>query len=142
MEKMPPIAKIYEAYTCIIDQRIQLQKNKALVTSSDQKKKYTVQWKDNIYSSNDSATFWQSYPGYPIIAVLMLQNKLNCPKEILPFFKKINWHKLNVKYKRNYDKAIEEVLNHISYDKNKIITITQNIYQELQNLNIQIKRKI
>ena len=57
MEKMPPIAKIYEAYTCIADKRIQLEENRAFVTSSDGKKKYTVLWKENIYVSNDNATF-------------------------------------------------------------------------------------
>ena len=76
MEKIPPIAKIYEAYSCIADGRIELKDEDAKVTSSDNKKTYLVKWKDNVYSSNDNASFWQGYPGYPVIAVLMLQNKL------------------------------------------------------------------
>ena len=142
MEKMPPIAKIYEAYTCIADKRIQLEENRAFVTSSDGKKKYTVLWKENIYVSNDNATFWQGYPGYPILAILMLQHKLPFKENIISLFKNINWHELNLKYKRNYDKAIEEALSNINYDGNEIKTETEKIYNELKKLDIIIKRKL
>ena len=99
MEKMPPIAKIYEAYTCIADKRVQLEENRAFVTSSDGKKKYNVSWKENIYVSNDNASFWQGYPGYPVIAVLILQHKLPFKENIISLFKNINWHALNEKYR-------------------------------------------
>lgn len=38
MEKIPPIAKIYEAYSCIADNRIEMKENMATVHSSDNKK--------------------------------------------------------------------------------------------------------
>ena len=76
MKKMPPIQKILEAYTAIVDKHVELKNNEALVTSSNDAKTYTVSWEDNIYHSNDNATYWQGYAGYPIIAVLMLQGKI------------------------------------------------------------------
>lgn len=142
MIKMPPIAKIYEAYTCVADERIKIEGNEAIVSSSDGKKNYKVKWKGNIYVSNDNASYWQGYPGYPVIALLILQNKLTYNNEIVSLFKNINWHELNEKYKRNYDQAVEEVLNNISYDKNIIKFETEKIYEEIKNLEIQIKKKL
>ena len=76
MKKMPPIEKIHEAYSAIVDGRVNLQDGIAKVLSSDRKKEYTVTWEENVYSSNDNATYWQGYAGYPIIAVLLLTGKL------------------------------------------------------------------
>lgn len=142
MEKMPPIAKIYEAYSCIADERVLLEENEAIITSSDGKKKYKVTWKDNCYVSNDNASFWQGYPGYPVIAVLMLQHKLPFKKETAKLFKNINWHELNEKYKRNYDKAVEEVLSHLNTDIETIKKETEEIYEALKTLPLDIKRKL
>lgn len=142
MIKLPPIAKIYEAYTCIADNRIEMKENEATVSSSDRKKKYTIKWKDNDYASNDNATFWQGYPGYPVLAILMLQNKLNYSKEIINLFAGINWHELNEKHKRDYNSAVEEVLNNIDYDSTLIKEEVEKTYEEIRNLDIQIKRKI
>ena len=142
MVKLPPIAKVYEAYTCLADKRITLNEKEAIVSSSDGKKKYTVKWKDNNYASNDNATFWQGYPGYPVLTVLMLQKKLNYNPEIINLFTNINWHELNEKYQRNYDKAIEEVLNNIKYDSTFIKRETEKLYEEMKKLNINIKRKV
>ena len=139
---MPPIAKIYEAYSCIADNRIELKEQEAIVTSSDGKKKYTIKWKENDYSSTDNASYWQGYPGYPVIAVLMIQNKLSYDEEIIKFFKNINWHELNNKYKRDYDKAVEEVLNNIDFDKGKIKEETNRIYEELKKMDINIQKKL
>ena len=139
---MPPIAKIYEAYSAIADERVLLEENKATITSSNGQKKYNVSWKENIYVSNDNASFWQGYPGYPIIAVLMLQHKLPFHKETALLFQNINWHELNEKYKRNYDKTIEEVLSHLNTDVEKIKKETEEIYEALRNLPLEIKRKI
>ncbi len=142
MEKMPPIAKIYEAYSCLADKRIELNTENAIVTSSDRKKNYTIKWKENDYSSTDNASYWQGYPGYPILALLMLQNKLHYNQEIISYFKDINWHALNEKHKRNYEAAIEEVLETISYDKDIIKKETEKTYEELKNMTINIKKKI
>ena len=82
MDKLPPLEKIPEAYTAIEDNRVELFSDYATVKSSDYKKEYLIKWKENIYSSNDNSTYWQGYAGYPVIAILMLQNKLSLNKKI------------------------------------------------------------
>ena len=82
MKKMPPIQKILEAYTAIVDKHVELKNNEALVTSSNGAKTYTVSWDNDIYHSNDNATYWQGYAGYPIIEELMLQGKIPFDKKL------------------------------------------------------------
>ena len=57
MEKLPPIAKVYEAYSALADDRIVVKEQEALVDSSDYAKTYTVRFHDDEVSSNDNATF-------------------------------------------------------------------------------------
>ena len=49
MEKLPPIEKIYEAYSALADNRIKISEDFADVLSSDSAKSYKVMWKDNTY---------------------------------------------------------------------------------------------
>lgn len=56
MGKLPPAAKVYEAYSAIADKRVELHEQEAYVTSSDESKRYTVRFQDDVYSSNDNAT--------------------------------------------------------------------------------------
>lgn len=142
MQKLPPLEKIPEAYSAIEDKRIELFDNYALVKSSDNKKEYLIKWHNNIYYSNDNATYWQGYPGYPIIAVLMLQSKISFNKDISKYFKKINWHKLNKETNRDYQKSLTNILNNISQEeKDRIYDECQKVYEELSNLEIELTRK-
>ena len=75
MEKLPPIEKIYEAYSAIADCRIRISTNSAEILSSDNRKSYYVQWDGDTYKSNDSATYWNGNAGYPILAILMIKDK-------------------------------------------------------------------
>lgn len=60
-------AKIYEALSAIIDKRVvEIDKNTYHVLSSDHSKYYTVINEGDLYTSNDNATYWQHYAGYPI----------------------------------------------------------------------------
>jgi len=108
MEKLPPIEKVYEAYTAIADRRVAFRGDAASVKSSDGARQYTVAWEGNRYSSDDNATFWQGYAGYPVLAVLMLQGKLPLDRTALPFLSGINWNALNRKNRRNYAAAFAE----------------------------------
>jgi len=62
MEKMPPRKKIHEALSAIADRRVLLGEGSALVESSGSGKQYTVTWTGDVFTSNDSATYWQLYP--------------------------------------------------------------------------------
>ena len=143
MKKLPPVEKIYEAYSAISDKRVIMEENSAKVFSSDKSKEYTVTWNDDIYSSNDNAPYWQGYAGYPMIAVLMLQNRISSDSSVTEFFKNINWKELNAKYKGKYSKAVDEImegLKNSGVDTDKIYEETDKIFEELKNLDIQCKR--
>lgn len=142
MLKLPPIEKIPEAYSAIEDGRIELFENKALVKSSNYEKEYLIKWQDNLYYSNDNSTYWQGYPGYPVIAVLMRQKRLPLNKEVSKYFKNINWHELNQRTKRDYQKSLEYILKDVPLNERDIIDkeITK-VFKELEKLDIELTRK-
>ncbi len=145
MEKLPPIEKIYEAYSALADNRIHMGETSAEVTSSDGTKSYKVAWKDNTYSSTDNATFWQGYAGYPVIAVLILQSKLTADSAIFTHFSGVNWNSLNKKHKRDYRAALMEVFAEKQLTQEKIDHIeamTQQVFEQLKQLDLKIVRKL
>lgn len=142
MKKMPPIEKIYEAWSAITDNRVALYDDYATVKSSDGRKTYQIRFDGNQYSSDDNATYWQGYPGYPIIAVLMLQGKLPFDREEADLWKDINWTSLNKKYKNNYSEAVAVVAKERDINLQKANEAVQKVMNALAALPIEIKRKI
>lgn len=108
MEKLPPIQKIYEAYSALADDRFDLRPEEATITSSDGSRTYIVRWQDGVYRSTDNATYWQGYAGYPVIVVLLLQGLLPYDAETAGWFKGIPWKALNDAHKRDYGAALQE----------------------------------
>lgn len=142
--QIPPIEKIYEAFSAIADDRVKMYDGFALVSSSDAAKEYKVRWDGDVYSSNDSASYWQGYMGYPVIAVLMLQGKLGYDRSIPGFFKDINWKKINSGHKNNYAVAAGYVLDRLSLegiDVEKIRDEAKNIYGQIKSLDIKRRRQ-
>ena len=122
MEKLPPLAKVYEACSALADDRIILKEQEALVDSSDYAKTYTVRFYDDEASSNDNATVWQHYPGYPIIALWM--------------------KKRNTEHKNRYDEVIEEFLadcEEQGYDVEEIRRSMQEILEAVARLPYTVK---
>lgn len=107
MKKMPPVQKVFEAWSALCDNRVQMEAHTARVASSDGSKDYLVIWDKDTYSSNDNATYWQGYAGYPVLAVLMLQKRLPYNQDLVVKFSKIPWNSLNKQYKRDYAAAAE-----------------------------------
>lgn len=141
--KMPPIEKIHEAYSAVVDGRVVLREGEADVSSSDDAKKYLVTWKDDVYTSNDNASYWKGYLGYPIIAVLMMQGKLSFDRQIAGYFKGINWKELNTEYKNKYSEAVMEIMEEFELagiDCDKINTEINKVYKEIEQLTITTKR--
>lgn len=141
--KLPPIEKIHEAYSAIADDRITLEDTQAVVLSSDNAKKYIVKWEDDTYSSNDNASYWKGYLGYPIIAVLMLQGKLSFDRGIAEHFKGINWKKLNTEHKNKYSEAVGQVMDELKKsgtDCDRINAEINKVYEEIAQLTINTKR--
>lgn len=115
MIKLPPIEKIYEAYSAIADSRVTLGENEAHVRSSNAAKEYIVTWDGDIYTSTDNATYWQGYAGYPVLAVLLLQGRLPLDRVLADQFSGIDWHTLNERHKRDY-----AAVAHVAMEQNGI----------------------
>jgi hypothetical protein len=140
---LPPIEKIYEAYSAVADGRVKMLDGCAFVLSSDQKKEYTVEWNNDIYSSNDNASYWQGYIGYPLIAVLMLQERLIFDKAVAACFKGVNWKEINTRYKNQYDKAAGAVFERLASEGADVLSIRNDaasVYEQLKVLSIKRRR--
>ncbi len=143
MEKLPPIQKIYEAYSALADDRFDLHPESATVDSSDGTKTYTVTWQDDLYRSDDNATYWQGYVGYPVILVLLLQGRLPYDSEVAGWFANIPWKALNERHKRDYDAALAEafVLAELSEEQvARAEALATEDYEALANLDIKVGR--
>ena len=113
---LPPITKVYEALSAVADGRVKLTgERRAQVVSSGGDKTYTVTWSPDgsEITSNDNATRWQGYLGYPIIAVLLFTGRLSYNPSVARWLAGIPWHDLNEQYKRNYDAAVDYVLERL-----------------------------
>jgi hypothetical protein len=109
---MPPIIKVYEALGAIGDGRVRIMDSRrALVTSSDGVKTYEVEVSEDgrEISSNDNASYWQGYLGYPAIAVLLARGFYRPPANVTDALAGIPWKTLNRKFKNDYTKTLAEV---------------------------------
>ena len=153
MKKTAPIEKVFEAWTALADNRVIMKQiptlattdnniGEAEVSSSDGEKRYTVRWNGNQYSSDDNATFWQGYPGYPVIAVLMLQGKVPYDAAEAGLWKNINWTLQNKKFKNQYAEAVAEIAEERGINLQKSYEKANKVMEALASLPIEIKRKI
>jgi hypothetical protein len=111
--KMPPPAKIYEALGAIGDGRVRLDDaSHASVVSSSGDKTYTVELDSSTHqiSSNDNASYWQGYLGYPAIAVLILHGLYSPRPETLKALSGVPWKELNTRYRNDYARTLDNVL--------------------------------
>jgi hypothetical protein len=146
--KIPPRAKVYEALSAVADGRVAIKDNNtALVTSSNGEKTYKVEWTPDFsaMSSNDNASVWQGYAGYPIIAVLLEAGQIAYEKVTIGPLAGIDWHSLNNEYKRDYDKAVSLVLAEIEKrggDSKSIIAMADRIFADVSVMQIEKKRSV
>lgn len=143
MKKLPPLQKIYEAYSALADERFDLTPECLLVCSSDESKEYTVTWKDGVYRSNDNATYWQGYAGYPVIVALLFQGELPYDTEVASWFGDIPWKQLNDAHKRDYDATLQEAFALKNLDEEQMLRAQQlaaEDYEALAALPIEVGR--
>lgn len=150
MKKLPPIEKIYEAYTAVADNRVLMptpeeglllgESGEATVMSSDGSRSYLVTWQGDTYTSSDNATYWQGYPGYPVIAVLMSQGKLPLDTDVARIFSGVNWHKLNKDHNNDYAAAVSDVMSDRVHDRAMVDADVQQVYSSLASLPLTIRR--
>jgi hypothetical protein len=111
--KTPPLVKIYEAIGAIGDGRVHLDDEwHATVLSSDHGKTYQVEIsKDGRQiSSNDNASYWQDYLGYPAIAVMLVRGSYPVGQETLDALSGIPWKELNRRFRNDYERTIDEAM--------------------------------
>ncbi len=143
MTKMPPLEKVFEAWTALVDDRFELYPTHATVTSSDGSKTYTVDWSDGVYRSNDNATYWQGYPGYPVLVVLLLQGRIPYEARVARWFSGVAWKELNDTFKGDYQAAFEEACNLKDIDEGRkieAIRLAEEDLAALEQLNLTVGR--
>jgi hypothetical protein len=144
---MPPLAKVYEALSAVADGRVKLTSDtSAEVLSSERDKTYVVRWtpdgspEGRTITSNDNATKWQGYIGYPIIAVLLQTGRIPYHTATGEALAGVPWHALNQQYKRDYDAAIEHVLRGVEEQGGAVDAIRRDavrIYAALEQLQLE-----
>jgi hypothetical protein len=112
--EMPPPIKVYEAIGAIGDGRVRPvddAHNVWEVGSSDGAKTYRVEISADgrEISSNDNASYWQGYLGYPAIAVLIARGILHASPETTRMLAGIPWKELNRRFKNDYTRTTAEV---------------------------------
>ena len=142
MKKLPPIEKIFEAWTALAGGRVEMHDGYADVSSSDGEKAYVVRFSGDQYASDDNATFWQGYAGYPVIAVLMLQGKLPYDSAEAEQWKGVNWTLTNKKNRNNYAAAVAEIAQERDINLTNAYEDAQKVMEAIKTLPIEIKRKI
>ena len=81
------------------------------VVSSEGAKTYRVELSADgrEISSNDNASYWQGYLGYPAIAVLMSRGTLRASAAAMRALAGIPWKELNRRFKNDYARTTAEV---------------------------------
>ena len=114
--KLPPRAKVFEAFTAVADGRVRVTGPlSATVVSSGGDKTYDVEWSGDgrTITANDNASYWQGYIGYPILAVLLARGELHAAADAVATLSGVPWHDLNQRFKRDYDAAVAQVLGEL-----------------------------
>ncbi len=138
--KMPPLIKVYEALGALGDGRVRiLDDDHAQVTSSERDKTYQVETGNDgrEVSSNDNASYWQGYVGYPAIAVLMRRGSIPMPAKAAEALAGVPWNELNHRFKRDYAKTLAEVerrLKQAGRDPDEIRADAEAVMEALRSL--------
>jgi hypothetical protein len=136
--KMPPAIKVYEALGAIGDGRVRLEDERhASVESSEGDKTYEVEISDDDrqISSNDSASYWQGYLGYPAIAVLLMRGLYRPPANVIDALAGIPWKELNRRFRNDYDKTLAEVnqiLEASGHDPDAVLSEVESVMEALR----------
>lgn len=108
----PPIEKVFEALGALADQRIEVSGTTARVTSSSRGKQYEVSYDPHTHAimANDNLSYYKGMLGYPSIAYLMVIHVIPYDERVLPMLRDVPWKDLNTRYKGNFRKTLETVL--------------------------------
>jgi len=119
MWKYPSITKMYEALGAVADDRVQVDGNAGKCFSSSGNKFYEITHSSELSAimSNDNTSYWKGELGYPAVAFLLKAGVLEYRAEQGQLLKGIPWKNINQKYKNDFEKALEHILQDIDPDK-------------------------
>ncbi len=107
--KPTPRIKLYEALGAVADGRVEVgADDTGRVRSSDGAKVYEVRYDAaaGAIMTNDNASYWQGYLGYPGVAYLLARGVLQCDKQATEALRDIAWKALATQYRNDWD-AVE-----------------------------------
>ncbi len=141
--KLPPVAKVYEAFGAVADGRVRLTgPGRAEVDSSGRDRTYSVEWSADLgaIAANDNASYWRGYLGYPAVAVLLAIGALHADESVVGLLAGVPWHDLNVRFKRDYDAAVDSVLADLEQkgaDRAGIVAEADGVLTQLAALGLE-----
>ena len=141
--KLPPVAKVYEAFGAVADGRVRpTGPGRAEVDSSGRDRTYSVEWSADLgaIAANDNASYWQGYLGYPAVAVLLAIGALHADESVVGLLAGVPWHDLNVRFKRDYDAAVDSVLADLEQkgaDRARIVAEADGVLTQLAALELE-----
>ena len=90
--------------------------------------------------SNDNASYWTGYLGYPSIAFLMIKGALNYNPKSTEALKDIHWKDVNVKFKNDFkktEKYVLELVKEKGYIITELVAEVENIFEQIKKLGIE-----
>ena len=154
--ELPPEFKIYEALGAIADGRLELVTRpanseeteeedlniiQANQYSSNKNKFYTIKYSPETSQimTNDNATWFVGYLGYPALSLLLYIDRIKCDRSILKYFKDIAFKEINQKNKNNFQKAgveIDQILSERGLDLDLFKQECDSIFKQLAALGL------
>ncbi len=103
----PTLNKVYEALGALGDGRVEVNGNNAKVYSSSRNKYYSVSYDPdvNTITSNDNASYYVGYLGYPAIALLLAKGAVAYNTKLVDYLTGFAWKDINQKFKNDFDKT-------------------------------------
>jgi hypothetical protein len=138
----PPLNKVYEALGAIGDKRIEVDGNTAKVYSSSRNKYYDVIYDPANFtiSSNDNASYYVGYLGYPAIAMLLMKSSVTYDPKLAKYLTGFAWKDINQKFKNDYEKTDRYIDEQIVQKYNLNIVGFHNqlekILEDIMELNL------
>lgn len=135
---LPPRIKRYEALGSIADWRTKTEDWEYRVYSSSWNKYYGVEYNPthNSIMTNDNATFYKWYLGYPALCYLLEEWILNYNPEQAKLVAWIYRKKLNTDMKYDFDAVIKHLQETIEADRKSFDEYVDACEKELQLLQL------
>jgi hypothetical protein len=155
---LPPKIKIYEALGAVADNRLKIVSNSEIQAglfedqggqeiivarqySSSRNKYYTITYNPNTNQimTNDNATWYVGYLGYPALSLLLHLQVITYDLSILQYFIDIPFKDINQKYNNDFTKAqteINQLLISRGCNTDQMTTSLDNIYDKLSKMKL------